>query len=152
MKPDTQMRRSPWLRRYAASVLALLVVLIATAGFFFLSRSVEADQGQRLLADRAKEVQALLANSFASIDSSLRILGPIGASPGASAAASFRTAAEPLLKSGAETIGVAAKDGDGFTVRASVGDGPAVGAALSADRAALAAEHWHWMSRSWSRH
>lgn len=129
-------RRAP-LRLLSA--LVLVVLCAGSLGAFVLSRQVLDDQEGRLLAERAAAVQALLANSIDGIDSSLRVLGPIGASSDPAATALFAQSASRLVEGNTTTVGVAAEDGDGFAVVAAVGDGPAAGARLSGGRAALAA-------------
>ena len=83
-------------------------------------------------------MQALLGSAFASLESPLRVLGSLGASPGAKTQALFARSAGGLVQGGTTTIGVAAKSGSDLAVVASVGDGPAVGEQLVAARAALA--------------
>jgi PAS domain S-box-containing protein len=119
--------------------LAVLLLLAASAvATFVVTSSVVRDQEQRLLRDRAGEVSALLTNAFSSFESSLRVLGGVGASHHFAATQLFKESATPLLKAGAATIGVAAERGTAFTVVAVVGDGPVSGASLQSDRAALA--------------
>jgi len=121
------------------SLLVLVVLVASSLGAFAVSSRVVDDQEQRLLVERTSEVQLLLANSFGSIQSSLRVLGPIGASPNPAAVALFAQSAGPLVKATTMTVGVAVKNGGGFAVVAAVGDGPAKGASLTGGRAALAA-------------
>jgi hypothetical protein len=121
------------------SLLVLVVLVGGALGAFAVSSRVVNDQEQRLLEERTDEVQLLLVNSFGSIESSLRMLGPIGASPNPAAVALFAQSAGPLTKGTALTVGVAVKNGGGFAVVAAVGDGPAKGALLAGGRAALAA-------------
>jgi PAS domain S-box-containing protein len=119
--------------------LAVFLLLAASAvGTFEVTRRVVRDQEDRLLRDQAGEVEALLTTSFSSIESSLRVLGNVGASLNPAAAHVFTYTAEPLVEAGTATIGVAAEREGTFTVVAAVGDGPAVGTSLQADRAALA--------------
>ena len=120
------------------SLLVLVVLLAGSLGIFAVSRHVVDDQEQRLLAERTAEVQALLVNSFGSIEASLRVLGPIGASSDPAAESLFSRSAGRLVEGTTKTVGVAATDGDGFSVVAAMGDGPAVGEVLAGERAALA--------------
>ena len=114
------------------SLLVLVVLVGGALGAFAVSSRVVNDQEQRLLEERTDEVQLLLVNSFGSIESSLRMLGPIGASPNPAAVALFAQSAGPLTKGTASTVGVAVKNGGGFAVVAAVGDGPAKGASWPA--------------------
>jgi PAS domain S-box-containing protein len=120
--------------------VAVLFFLLTTAlGAFAVTRSLVIDQEQRLLREKADEVAALLANAFGSIESSLRILGTIGAAPDPAATPLFAEAAAAAMEGGTIAVGVVTADGeDGFVVVNSVGDGAAVGEALDGDRAALA--------------
>jgi PAS domain S-box-containing protein len=119
--------------------LVLVVLVGGSVGTFVVSRRVVEHQEHQLLADRAAEVGALLSNSIESIDSSLRVLGPIGASPDPSAAALFTGSATRLLEATTKTVGVATHDGGAFSVVAAVGAGPHVGEVLTGRRASLAA-------------
>jgi PAS domain S-box-containing protein len=123
-------------------LLPLLVFVVLAAGAvaaFAVSRSVVDDQEHRLLAERAAEVGALTTNSVDTIGSSLRVLGPIGASSDAAAAKLFAQSARPLLEATTMTVGVASNGVGGFTVVAAVGDGRGAGEKLTGVRAALAA-------------
>ncbi len=127
-----------WLRLGLLRSLVLLVLVAGSLGAFVLSRQVMADQEDRLLAERTAEVEALLASAFDSIDASLRVLGPIGASSDPAAISLFAQSAGGLVGGSAATVGVAADDGEDFVVTAAVGEGPAVGERLAPGRAALA--------------
>ena len=119
--------------------LAISLVLAGSAlATFDVTHRVAREQGERLLKERAGEVSALLTNAFSSVESSLRVLGNVGASLNPAAARVFTYTATPLVQGGTTTIGVADEFEGQFTVVAQVGDGPAVGAFLQADRAALA--------------
>lgn len=120
--------------------LAVLVLLSATAlGMFMVTRNVVVDQEQRLLKERAAEVVALVSNSFGSLESSLRIIGQVGASPDRVAAPLFTETATGMLNPSTVTVGVAASRGDGFVVVNTVGAGPGTGEPLLGERAELAA-------------
>lgn len=118
----------------------IVLVLLSATGFgaFTVSKRVVDDQEQRLLVERAAEVEALLSNSIDSVESSLRVLGPIGASAEPAADALFADSASRVLEGNAESVGVAVRDGDVLTVTAVVGDRRAVGGVLADGRAALA--------------
>jgi PAS domain S-box-containing protein len=121
------------------SLLVLVVLVGGALGAFAVSSRVVNDQEQRLLVERTSEVKLLLANSFDSIQSSLQVLGHVGASPNPAAVALFAQSAGPLIEGTTMTVGVAANDGRGFAMVAAMGNGPAKGAYLSGGRAALAA-------------
>jgi len=92
-----------------------------------------------LLQEKGDEVAALLANAFGSVESSLGILGTLGASPDPAATPLFAETAEALLRGGTVVVGVASSGPDGFVVVNAVGDGTAPGQPLGGDRSALAA-------------
>jgi signal transduction histidine kinase/ActR/RegA family two-component response regulator len=126
-------------RLRAVSWVLLIVFVAGAVAAFTVSRRVVNDQEQDLLAERAAEVRALLEGSRDSIASSLRVLGPIGASDDPASAALFADSAGRVLEGNTTTIGVAEFDEGTFAVVAAIGDGPAVGDALTDRRAALAA-------------
>jgi PAS domain S-box-containing protein len=119
--------------------LVLVVMAGVSLAAFAVIDDVVDDQDRRLLSGRADEVEALLASSIDALESSLRALGPVGASSDAAARALFARSAGGLIEGNAKTIGVAANRGGGFSVVAAVGDGPAVGEVLTGERASLAA-------------
>ena len=120
--------------------MAVLVVLLAAAlGAFLITRNLVVEQEQRLLREKAHEVAALVTNAFGSIESSLRILGTLGASPDPAATPLFAETAAVALRGNTVALGVAADSEDGFVVVDAVGEGTAVGEPLSGDRAVLAA-------------
>jgi PAS domain S-box-containing protein len=119
--------------------LAVFLVLAASAvATFDVTVNVVRDQEGRLLRDRAGEVSALLTNSFSSIESSMQVLGSVGASGRPGATQMFTESATPFVQRGTATIGVAEEREAGFRVVAAVGDGPVAGASLEVDRAVLA--------------
>jgi PAS domain S-box-containing protein len=129
-------------RRVRARLLSLVVFVVLVGGSlaaFAVSNRIADDQEHRLLAERTSEVGALLTNAIDSFGSSLRVLGPIGASPDPAATPLFKRSAGPLVTGGVTTVAVAAEDGGRFAVVARVGGGPAVGTKLAGERAALAA-------------
>ncbi len=139
MTPDIDAARP---KRPAARLvpLAVLVVLVAASlGSFFVTRTVVDDQEKRLLSQRSDEVAALLSSSFESIESSLRVLGALGSLPEPEAVRLFERSAAPLVEGSTVAVAVAADDGRGFMVLAAVGDSPGAGAVLVGDRATLAA-------------
>lgn len=118
----------------------MLAVLAAGAvGAFAVSRHAVDVQDRRLLAERADEVGALLSNVIGSLETSMRVLGPVGASPDPAASRLFEQTASRMVQGGTRTVGVATERGGTFTVSATVGDGPAMGAALTGQKAAIAA-------------
>src|SRR5665811_304397 len=136
-----QAQRRSWGQGGSRLLPLLVFVVLAGASlgaFGAVGRVVDA-QEDRMLAERADEVKALLTNTFTGIESSLRVLGPLGASSDPAAAALFAQTAGPLVQGNTKTVGVAAREGGGFAVVATTGDGPAVGASLAGGRAALAA-------------
>ena len=119
---------------------AIFVAFVAAAvGGFFVARNVVDDQEERLLEERAVEVEAVLSSSINSTQSVLQLLGALEMHPDPESVGLFAQSAGPLLTGGTTSLAVAANDGDGFTVAAAVGDGPPMGAMLTGDRAALAA-------------
>ncbi len=103
-----------------------------------VARHVVADQEERLLAERTAEVAALLDTSIARIESSLRVLGPVGASADAAAKVLFGEGAGHLIEGNTVAVGVAAADGDRFVVVATVGDGPKLQDSLGEERTVTA--------------
>jgi signal transduction histidine kinase/ActR/RegA family two-component response regulator len=116
----------------------VLFVVVSALATFLVTRRLVNDQEDRLLRDRSRELSSVLTSSISSTDSSLRVLGDIGASDDPAASRTFSEAASPLLRSGVSTIGVARED-HGFTVVVAVGDGPLAGQLLEPERAGLAA-------------
>ena len=131
--------RSGWAWPRLLTLLVVMALTAVTVSAFAVTHRVADNQEWRLLRERAVEVQALLGSSFGSLESSLRVLGPLGASPGPEAQALFARSAGGLVEGSTKTIGVAAEDGSGLAVVASVGDGPADGERLVGERALLAA-------------
>ena len=128
--------------RPRAVSLAVLAVLVAAAlTVFGVSRRVVEDQEHELLAERAREIEAILDTSVESVAASLRVLGPVGASDDPAAASLFADSAARVVEGNVRTVGVAEGEveRETFTVVAAVGDGPAVGDVLTAARAALVA-------------
>ena len=119
--------------------IAVLVAMVAAAvATWSITSRVVRDQEHRLLAQRADEVQALLANATQSIRSSLQVLGTVGSSPDPASVKLFAESASPLIQRATVAIGVVAERPDGVVVVASVGSGPAPGQALDRARSALA--------------
>jgi PAS domain S-box-containing protein len=134
---DSTESRGRWSRQVAPALLVAL--LLATAVTFVISRRLLQDQEDRLLAERTDEVAALLKTSFASIESSLRVLGAVGDSKDQAATRLFAESAQPMIRGNTVTVGVARSRGDGFDVVTTVGDGPRAGEPLPTDRAQVAA-------------
>ena len=119
------------------TLLVFLVLALTAVVAFAGTRHVVADQEERLLHEQAVEVQAVLAGSVAALESSLKVLGPVGAADGAQAEALFRRTAEDQLGNETTAFGVAAMRQDRPTVVVAVGDGPEVGEPLTDSRRAL---------------
>lgn len=129
---DSTGSRSRWPRLVAPTLLVALV--LATGSMFVASRRLLQDQEERLLAERTDEVAALLKNAFSSIESSLRVLGGVGASSDEAATRLFTESAQPMIRGNTVTVGVARARGDGFDVITVVGEGPAAAPATSDGR------------------
>lgn len=116
-------------------------VVLATASMvtFLAARKVAREEEARLLTERSGEVHALLTSSLGQIETSLRLLGVLSASPDPAAARLFAQSAASMIQGASGSVEVATPDGDGLRVVASVGDGPRLGAIVDADRAKLAA-------------
>lgn len=125
--------RAAWLRPMPGLVVGLLV--LASVGGFLLSRSVLQDQERRLLAQRSEEAKALLADALAGVESSLRVLGPVGLSSEA-APALFAASASHLVERG-YALGVAVRGQGPVRLVAAAGAGPPSGSMLTGSRAAL---------------
>ena len=128
-----------WIRPRLVSFVVLVVLVMAALVVFGVSRRVVHDQERELLAERAGEVEAFLGNGVERVATSLRVLGPVGASPEPAAAALFAEGAERVIEGNTKTVGVAEVDDGVFTVVAAVGDGPGVGERLTDGRAVLVA-------------
>lgn len=119
------------------TLLAFLVLAVVAVLAFAGTRHVVEDQEQRLLHEQAVEVQAVLAGSVAALESSLQVLGPVGAAGGPQAEALFRRTATDQLANDTTAFGVAAVRQGRPAVTVAVGDGPAVGTPLSGARREL---------------
>jgi PAS domain S-box-containing protein len=119
-------------------VAVFLVLAASAAGTFAITHSVVRGQEQRLLQERAAEVSAVLTTSFSSVESSLRVLGSVGASGSSAAGQIFTHSAEPLTQGGTGAIGVAQEHEGSWTIVTRVGEGPVAGTSLSPERAELA--------------
>jgi signal transduction histidine kinase/ActR/RegA family two-component response regulator len=126
----------PWARLLSPGLL--VVLLLVSWSTFAVSRRLVQDQERRLLAERSDEVAALLNNAFASLESSLRVLGGVGASADSAATRVFGEAARPMIRGNTSAVGIASARGQRFYVAAMVGDGPATGQPLTADREQVA--------------
>ena len=120
----------------ATAFVFMVIVSIAGIGFS-ITRLVVEDQEARLLHEQAVEVQAVLTGSVTALESSLKVLGPLGAASGQRARDLFERTAGDQLEGGTTAFGVAALRQGRMTVLAEVGDGPSVGETLSPGRAAL---------------
>jgi PAS domain S-box-containing protein len=127
-------RRTPNI----VSVLLLLAMGAAAMATFFVTRGVVRDQEERLLAERADEVAALLSSSFTSLESSLRVLGEVAKESDAESARVFANGARFLIRGNTATVGVVARRGADLMVLHAVGRGPRAGESLSRERVAIA--------------
>lgn len=134
------LRIAQWASRRPRLLTWLVVGLLVTATLtaFVTTRRIVEDQRDQLLHEQAVEVQALLAGSVGSLESSLRVLGPVGASPGEEARSVFTRTASGLLEQSTRSLGVVAAVDGAFKVMAEVGDGRSVGESLTGERATLA--------------
>ena len=135
MSPSS--RRKDRLVVLAPLAVFLLLVILTLVGLVVSTRLVE-DQERQALHQRAHELAGLVTNTANSTETALRVLGSLGSIPDGQVGDVFAQSAAPLLRDGTVAIGVATRQDAGFTVLASVGEGPAVGSALTAERAALA--------------
>ena len=126
-------------RRAPLGALAFGVLMAVTVAAFVLSRRIAVDQERRLLRERTVEVAALVTNAIDTLTSSLRVLGPLGASGEPAAPEFFERSAAPLLESTTKAIAVATETVEGhFTVSAAVGDVAPAGTVLDEGHAAIA--------------
>jgi signal transduction histidine kinase/CheY-like chemotaxis protein len=132
--PAPQRRRLA-ARALPAFVLAVLAVASVTA-YGFATRVVD-EQERRLLDQRAVEVEAVLTNLVGALQSSLRVLGTVGAAGSDAAPSLFAEAAAPLVAGPTAAVGVAVDEGPSMRVVAAAGDAPAVGTLLDGVRDAL---------------
>src|SRR3954469_24676481 len=136
MIPGGRGRRWP-LR--TASAVALLVALLATAALTWGAHSIVDDQEQRLLKERAAELNLLLTSSIDAIPMGLSAQGGILKATSGSRAA-YEAAASEAVAAGPGELTFAwlqpAKSGDGWVVRASSGDGLANGDVITDARSA----------------
>ncbi|MEY2478233.1 MAG: hypothetical protein QOG87_3548 [Actinomycetota bacterium] len=120
-------------RRRVLPFVVLAAMLCSAIGTSVVVGRVVKDQERRLLEERAKEASALLSTSFGSFSSTLPLLGAVA------------TAAPPVFDQFASQsavlsggwIGTMTGSGDGLVVKTAAGTGPAVGTAVTDDRAAL---------------
>ena len=118
-------------------MLVFLVLAAVAIVAFLATRHVVADQEDRLLHEQAVEVQAVIAGSVGALESSLKVLGPVGAAGGPQAEALFRRTAANQLGNETTAFGVVEMRQGRPTVVVEVGDGPAVGETLTGERRAL---------------
>jgi signal transduction histidine kinase/ActR/RegA family two-component response regulator len=138
MSADTRSWRDRRWVLHASSWAVLVLMALASVTAGALGKRIDDTQQDRLVAERAGEVAAVLGATFGASASQFSVLGSIATDPQANAAA-FAAAARPILAAAAKTVGIVDRHDGSFVVRAAVGDGPAVGETLSSDRAALAA-------------
>ena len=132
MQNESGLRR----RRLRPVVVATVVLLACGAiGPALVVDRVMRDQERRLLHERAAEASALLSTAFGSLTSTLPLIGALtSANP-----AALQAIAGSSMKGASGWIGTLAATGNGMVVRAAAGKAPAVGSAVTGDRAALAA-------------
>jgi signal transduction histidine kinase/ActR/RegA family two-component response regulator len=115
-------------------VLAVFVGMTIAASL--IVRAAVADEQRRLLRARTSEAGVLLSTAFQGAAATLPVLAA-STHPRPGALEPFTRAAQALLGQ-ARAIGALQMTGATAAVIASIGDGPAAGSTLSADRAAIA--------------
>ena len=126
------------------TALVLGALLLVAGGGFLVTRIQVTREEERLLHQRASEVDAILTSATNSLASSLRLLGETYGDervrrtnvddPGLA----FLAAAETLVVGGTTAVGIAEIEERRVVVRAAVGVGLAVGDVLTGARAELA--------------
>jgi signal transduction histidine kinase/CheY-like chemotaxis protein len=102
------------------SLAVLLVLSTGTVAFFFVIRSVTADQERRMLHEHGSEIALVLNESIQNINVLLPIAGA-AATPGSGSPNSFKFIIASLVKSGTSSVVVTVKHGDTFDVIAKAG-------------------------------
>jgi signal transduction histidine kinase len=121
------------LRRRALPVVVLVVLGACAIGTSAVVSGVVRDQERRLLDERTAEAGALMSTSLGSITSTLPILGAVvTTSPQL-----FDELAARAVPPGRGWIGTASGTDGNLVVQSATGDGPAAGATVSGQRAAL---------------
>jgi signal transduction histidine kinase/CheY-like chemotaxis protein len=117
------------------STLVLVSMVAATVALCAVVRSAVRAEQHQLLRERTTEAGLLIGSLFSGLGQDLSVLATT-TRPAVGSTDAFTTAAKPLLGS-ASGVGVAEVTGGSVTVLASVGTGPASGAAATGPRGAL---------------
>lgn len=114
---------------HAVSALALVIMLLLTAGATLFSRSLIRDQEHRLLVERTNEVSQVLTVSIATLTDDLATLARVNAAGGPDA---FTEAAKATASTSPGSYALVGKSGAGYVVVAAAGPGIRVGDTLPA--------------------
>ena len=114
---------------HAVSALALVIMLLLTAGATLFSRSLIRDQEHRLLVERTNEVSQVLTVSIATLTDDLATLARVNAAGGQGA---FTEAAKATASTSPGSYALVGKSGAGYVVVAAAGPGIKVGDTLPA--------------------
>lgn len=117
------MTRAGRLRLGRVSLAVLVSMSALSVVFFFLARSVVANQEQRILVENGNEVSLFLDEAIQSISLSLPALG-IVASAGGASTDDFARLAATLTTSGTTSVAVADRLGSAFQVHDHAGRTP----------------------------
>ena len=128
------MVRETRLRRRSLPVAVFAVMVVGSILCAIVLGRVVDDQEHRLLRDRAGEAAALVSSSFQGVSATLPLLGAVSELDRGQAT----TLLAGMFRSGAGSLATAARDGDGFVITTTTGDGPAVGTRVEGQRLALA--------------
>ncbi|HET7523334.1 MAG TPA: PP2C family protein-serine/threonine phosphatase [Acidimicrobiales bacterium] len=112
---------------HAVSALALVIMLLLTAGATLFSRSLIRDQEHRLLVERTNEVSQVLSVSIATLTDDLATLARVNAATGTGA---FTEAAKATASTSPGSYALLGRSGAGYTVLAAAGQGTRVGDTL----------------------
>jgi signal transduction histidine kinase/ActR/RegA family two-component response regulator len=126
------------MKRLRLSRISLAVLLFLSAGsvaFFFVIRSVVADQEQRILHGRGGELALVLNESIQNVALLLPLAGA-AVSPGTGSPHSFKFLTASLVQSGTSSVVVVVKHGDTFNVIAKAGK-EVVGPTITGSEATL---------------
>ena len=106
---------------HAVSALALVIMLLLTAGATLFSRSLIRDQEHRLLVERTNEVSQVLTVSIATLTDDLATLARVNAAGGSGA---FTEAAKATASTSPGSYALVGKSGTGYAVLAATGGFP----------------------------
>jgi signal transduction histidine kinase len=134
--PVARNRARYWPLRLASS-LTLVVLGAVVIASSVITLHVIHDQERLILQERTAEAAAVLGSAFASVQSSLLLLGTI-ASADQGHSQLFAAAARSLITANRQELMVTTQRGTAMTVTATAGDAPAVGQPISGAQAALA--------------